>query len=160
MIPLRRISKGAVLMVCLLMLAMPVASLTAAALVEVTELLAHPDHYNHQVVTVSGRVSSFQLATNRDGQPALGFLLQDTAGTVKVVGLGKADVEKVTTSSSRASQPVTPSRSRHCLQRNQSHVGSIHGKDEPRPGRLTSLSLCRRESLCDLACFPLDSDYF
>ena len=66
----------------------------AAALVEVTELLAHPDHYDHQVVTVSGRVSSFQLATNRDGHPAFGFLLQDTAGTVKVVGLGKADVRE------------------------------------------------------------------
>ncbi|MCW5799496.1 MAG: hypothetical protein KIT40_13410 [Nitrospira sp.] len=97
MIPLRRIPRGSVLMVSLLMLAMmaiPVAPLTAAALVEVTELLAHPDHYNHQVVTVSGRVSSFQLATNRDGQPAFGFLLQDTAGTVKVVGLGKADVRE------------------------------------------------------------------
>ena len=68
--------------------------LSAAALVEVTELLAHPDHYDHQVVTVSGRVTNFQLATNRDGQPAFGFLLQDTAGTVKVVGLGKADVRE------------------------------------------------------------------
>ncbi len=72
----------------------PVDPLSAAALVEVTELLAHPDHYDHQVVTVSGRVTSFQLATNRDGQPAFGFLLQDTAGTVKVVGLGKADVRE------------------------------------------------------------------
>jgi len=71
-----------------------VGSLSAAALVEVTELLAHPDHYDHQVVTVSGRVTSFQLATNREGQPAFGFLLQDTAGTVKVVGLGKADVRE------------------------------------------------------------------
>ncbi|CAE6729962.1 MAG: hypothetical protein H8K06_17985 [Nitrospira sp.] len=78
---------------CILM-TMPVGPLSAAALVEVTELLAHPDHYDHQVVTVSGRVTSFQLATNRDGQPAFGFLLQDTAGTVKVVGLGKADVRE------------------------------------------------------------------
>ncbi len=73
---------------------MPVGPLSAAALVEVTELLAHPDHYDHQVVTVSGRVTSFQLATNRDGHPAFGFLLRDTAGTVKVVGLGKADVRE------------------------------------------------------------------
>jgi len=72
----------------------PVGPLSAAALVEVTELIAHPDHYDHQVVTVSGRVTNFQLATNRDGQPAFGFLLQDTAGTVKVVGLGKADVRE------------------------------------------------------------------
>lgn len=74
--------------------AMPVSTLFASALVEVTELLAHPDHYDHQVVTVSGRVTNFQLATNRDGHPAFGFLLQDTAGTVKVVGLGKADVRE------------------------------------------------------------------
>ncbi len=73
---------------------MPIDSLSATALVEVTELLAHPDHYDHQVVTVSGRVTSFQLATNRDGHPAFGFLLQDTAGTVKVIGLGKADVRE------------------------------------------------------------------
>ncbi|MBX3235165.1 MAG: cytochrome c maturation protein CcmE [Nitrospiraceae bacterium] len=68
--------------------------LSAASMVEVTELLAHPDHYDHQVVTVSGKVSNFQLATNRDGRPAFGFLLQDPAGTVKVVGLGKAEVRE------------------------------------------------------------------
>ncbi|HAP42214.1 MAG TPA: hypothetical protein DCQ94_21045 [Nitrospira sp.] len=73
---------------------MSVGPLSAAVLVEVTELIAHPDHYDHQVVTVSGRVTNYQLATNRDGQPAFGFLLQDTAGTVKVVGLGKADVRE------------------------------------------------------------------
>lgn len=73
---------------------MSAGSLSASAMVEVTELLAHPDHYDHQVVTVSGRVTSFQLATNRDGHPAFGFLLQDTAGTVKVVGLGKTDVRE------------------------------------------------------------------
>lgn len=77
-----------------LLMTMSGRPLSAAALVEVTELLAHPDHYDHQVVTVSGRVTNFQLATNRDGQPAFGFLLQDTAGTVKVVGLGKADVRE------------------------------------------------------------------
>ena len=73
---------------------MPAVSLSASAMVEVTELLAHPDHYDHQAVIVSGRVTSFQLATNRDGHPAFGFLLQDSAGTVKVVGLGKADVRE------------------------------------------------------------------
>jgi hypothetical protein len=72
----------------------PGLSISASSMVEVTELLAHPDHYDHQAVTVSGRVTSFQLATNRDGQPAFGFLLHDSAGTVKVVGLGKADVRE------------------------------------------------------------------
>jgi hypothetical protein len=73
---------------------MPALPLSASAMVEVTELLAHPDHYDRQAVTVSGRVTSFQLATNRDGHPAFGFLLHDSAGTVKVVGLGKADVRE------------------------------------------------------------------
>lgn len=73
---------------------LPALSLSASAIVEVTELLAHPDHYDHQAVTVSGRVTSFQLATNRDGHPAFGFLLHDSAGTLKVVGLGKADVRE------------------------------------------------------------------
>ena len=73
---------------------MPGLSIPASSMVEVTELLAHPDHYDHQAVTVSGRVTSFQLATNRDGHPAFGFLLHDSAGTVKVVGLGKADVRE------------------------------------------------------------------
>jgi hypothetical protein len=73
---------------------MPGLSHSASAIVEVTELLAHPDHYDHQVVTVNGRVTNFQLATNRDGHPAFGFLLQDSAGTVKVIGLGKADVRE------------------------------------------------------------------
>lgn len=68
--------------------------LPAALLTEVTELLAHPDQYDHQVVTVSGKVSNFQLATNREGKPAYGFLLQSSAGTIKVIGLGKANVRE------------------------------------------------------------------
>lgn len=70
------------------------ATVAASVLIEVTELLAHPDQYDHQVVTVSGKVTNFQLATNREGRPAYGFLLQATAGTVKVVGLGKAEVRE------------------------------------------------------------------
>ena len=96
-LPIRPRATGLALILGAVVLALstiPVGSLSAAALVEVTELLAHPDHYDPQVITVSGRVTSFQLATNRDGHPAFGFLLQDTAGTVKVVGLGKADVRE------------------------------------------------------------------
>jgi hypothetical protein len=71
-----------------------VVAATAAVLTEVTDLLAHPDQYDHQMVTVSGKVANFQLATNREGRPAYGFLLQAASGTVKVVGLGKADVRE------------------------------------------------------------------
>jgi hypothetical protein len=59
---------------------------------EVTELLSHPEQYDRQNVMVVGRVVNFQIATNRQGQLAYGFLLKDVSGSVKVVGLGKADV--------------------------------------------------------------------
>lgn len=66
----------------------------AAGLLEIAELLAHPEQYDHQDVVVSGKVTNVQLATNRQGQPAYGFLLQDQAGTLKVVSLGQAEVRE------------------------------------------------------------------
>src|SRR5690242_19461803 len=53
----------------------------AISLIEIAELLAHPDQYDHQDVVVTGKVTNVQLATNRQGQPAYGFLLQDQVGT-------------------------------------------------------------------------------
>jgi hypothetical protein len=85
---------SSLLVVALTFMTVAAAAVYAAVLTEVTELLAHPDQYDHQMVTVSGKVSNFQLATNREGRPAYGFLLQAAAGTVKVVGLGKADVRE------------------------------------------------------------------
>lgn len=70
----------------------PVTS--AAGLLEIAELLAHPEHYDHQDVVVSGAVTNVQLATNRQGQPAYGFLLKDQAGTLKVISLGQAEVHE------------------------------------------------------------------
>jgi hypothetical protein len=61
---------------------------------EIAELLAHPEQYDHQDVVVAGKVTNVQLATNRQGQPAYGFLLQDQAGTLKVVSLGQAEVHE------------------------------------------------------------------
>lgn len=69
-------------------------ALRAANVLDIAELLSHPDQYDHQVVTVAGKVTNVQLATNRQGQPAYGFLLQDHAGTLKVIGLGKAEVRE------------------------------------------------------------------
>ena len=66
----------------------------AAGLLEIAELLAHPEQYDHQDVVVTGRVMNVQLATNRQGQPAYGFLLQDSAGTLKVVSLGQLEVRE------------------------------------------------------------------
>ena len=70
----------------------PVTS--AAGLLEIAELLAHPEQYDHQDVVVSGAVTNVQLATNRQGQPAYGFLLKDQAGTLKVIRLGQADIHE------------------------------------------------------------------
>jgi len=70
------------------------SSAAAAGLLEIAELLAHPEQYDHQDVVVTGRVMNVQLATNRQGQPAYGFLLQDSAGTLKVVSLGQLEVRE------------------------------------------------------------------
>ena len=77
---------------------LPSASLggtaAAAGLIEIAELLTHPELYDHQDVVVTGKVMNVQLATNRQGQPAYGFLLQDHAGTLKVVSLGQLEVRE------------------------------------------------------------------
>jgi cytochrome c-type biogenesis protein CcmE len=81
-------------------LALPVllVSLSAtgvsASLLEIAELLAHPEQYDRQEIVVTGQVTNLQLATNRQGQPAYGFLLKDQAGTLKVVSLGQAEVRE------------------------------------------------------------------
>jgi hypothetical protein len=66
----------------------------SANLLEIAELLAHPEQYDRQEIVVTGQVTNLQLATNRQGQPAYGFLLKDTAGTLKVISLGQAEVRE------------------------------------------------------------------
>ena len=66
----------------------------AAGLLEITELLTHPEQYDRQEVVVTGQVTNVQLATNRQGQPAYGFLLKDQAGTLKVITLGQIEVRE------------------------------------------------------------------
>jgi cytochrome c-type biogenesis protein CcmE len=66
----------------------------SANLLEIAELLAHPEQYDRQEIVVTGQVTSLQLATNRQGQPAYGFLLKDHAGTLKVISLGQAEVRE------------------------------------------------------------------
>ncbi|MSQ77739.1 MAG: hypothetical protein EXR97_04725 [Nitrospiraceae bacterium] len=61
---------------------------------ELADLLAHPDQYDKQAVAVTGEVSNLQLATNREGQSAYGFLLKASSGTVKVIGLGRTIVQE------------------------------------------------------------------
>ena len=45
-------------------------------------------------MVVTGQVTNVQLATNRQGQPAYGFLLKDQAGTLKVISLGQIEVRE------------------------------------------------------------------
>jgi cytochrome c-type biogenesis protein CcmE len=68
--------------------------LHASGLQEITEILSHPEQYDRQEVMVTGQVTNIQLATNREGQPAYGFLLKSQAGTLKVVSLGQVDVRE------------------------------------------------------------------
>ena len=69
-------------------------SSAAAGIQELTELIAHPEQYDRQMVVVAGRVTNLQIATNRQGQLAYGFLLTGDNGTVKVVALGRAEVRE------------------------------------------------------------------
>jgi hypothetical protein len=64
------------------------------SMLQVTELLTHPDHYDRQMVMVVGRATKLQTASNRQGQPGYGFLLTDSGGTVRVVALGRAEFEE------------------------------------------------------------------
>ncbi|MGE3152625.1 MAG: hypothetical protein AB7G48_06005 [Nitrospiraceae bacterium] len=66
----------------------------AANVLEIAELVSHPEQYDHQTVIIAGQVSNFQLATTRDGKAAYGFLIKDQAGTVKVVALGQAEIRE------------------------------------------------------------------
>lgn len=69
-------------------------TLFAAGLLNLADIIANPDQYDRQEVVVSGQVTNVQLATNRQGQPAYGFLLKDSAGTIKVIGLGQVEVKE------------------------------------------------------------------
>ena len=89
---LRRISLATRMLVFASLLAP--GTLLAAGLLDLADIIAHPDQYDRQEVIVSGQVTNVQLATNRLGQPAYGFLLKDSAGTIKVIGLGQVEVKE------------------------------------------------------------------
>ena len=93
---IQQTSTSVLLMALLLLLTFSLIPLRAHAsgLLEITELLTHPEQYDRQEVVVSGQVTNVQLATNRQGQPAYGFLLKDQAGTLKVISLGQIEVRE------------------------------------------------------------------
>ena len=57
----------------------------SAELLELAEVIAHPQHYDRKEVVVMGQVSGVQPVTDKQGQPAFQFLLKDPAGTLKVI---------------------------------------------------------------------------
>ena len=90
-------SRTSVLLIVLLpLLALSLIPLLvhASGLLEITELLTHPEQYDRQEVVVTGQVTNVQLATNWQGQPAYGFLLKDQAGTLKIITLGQIEVRE------------------------------------------------------------------
>jgi cytochrome c-type biogenesis protein CcmE len=90
-------ARASVLLIALLLLLASISApmLThASGLLEITELLTHPEQYDRQEVVVTGQVTNVQLATNREGQPAYGFLLKDQAGILKIISLGQIEVRE------------------------------------------------------------------
>jgi cytochrome c-type biogenesis protein CcmE len=61
------------------------ASSAEAEMLELTEVIAHPQHYDRKEVVVMGQVNAVQLITDKQGKPAFQFLLKDNAGTLKVI---------------------------------------------------------------------------
>ncbi len=90
----RRTSYALVLLAALFSLISLPLLVQASNLLEIAELLTHPEQYDRQEVVVTGQVTNVQLATNRQGQPAYGFLLKDQAGTLKVISLGQIEVRE------------------------------------------------------------------
>lgn len=56
-----------------------------AEMLELTEVIAHPQHYDRKEVVVMGQVNAVQLITDKQGQRAFQFLLKDNTGTLKVI---------------------------------------------------------------------------
>lgn len=68
------------------------SSPSRAQLLEMTDLIAHPQHYDRKEVVVMGQVSNVQPVKDREGRPAFQFFLKDAFGTLKV--LSRTQVEE------------------------------------------------------------------
>lgn len=55
-----------------------------ADLLEMADLVAHPEVYDHKTVVVIGQVKDVQLVTDQKGEPTFKFLLADSVGMLKV----------------------------------------------------------------------------
>ncbi|WHZ29909.1 MAG: hypothetical protein OJF51_004711 [Nitrospira sp.] len=59
-------------------------SMGNADLLEMADLVAHPEVYDHKAVVVIGLVKDVQLVIDQKGEPTFKFLLADDVGTLKV----------------------------------------------------------------------------
>ena len=55
-----------------------------ANLLEMADLMAHPEVYDHKAVVVIGLVKDVQLVIDQKGEPTFKFLLADNVGILKV----------------------------------------------------------------------------
>ena len=60
------------------------APLAGADLLEMADLMAHPEVYDHKTVVVIGLVKDVQLVIDQKGEPTFKFLLADDDGMIKV----------------------------------------------------------------------------
>jgi hypothetical protein len=58
--------------------------LVSAGLLEMADLMAHPEVYDRKAVVVIGLVKDVQLVIDQKGEPTFKFLLADGVGTLKV----------------------------------------------------------------------------
>ena len=58
--------------------------LSKADVLEMADLVAHPEVYDHKAVVVIGLVKDVQLVIDQKGEPAFKFLLADDVGMLKV----------------------------------------------------------------------------
>lgn len=81
-----------ILSICAISLPGWVPVAVAGGILEIADLLAHPEQYDKQTVSVVGEVTNLQTTTSRDGQHAYGFVLKAGGGTIKVIGLGRTTI--------------------------------------------------------------------
>jgi cytochrome c-type biogenesis protein CcmE len=60
------------------------APFASAGLFEMTDLMAHPEVYDHKAVVVIGWVKDVQLVIDQKGEPTFKFLLADGVSMLKV----------------------------------------------------------------------------
>lgn len=78
----------------LLLLGLTPAVSGAGGMLELAELVSHPEQYDRQMVAVTGQVSDLRAGKDREGRDVYGFLLREGESLVKVFGVGRTPVRE------------------------------------------------------------------